>query len=134
MEDIERQRQRLAEIRKDFEVEYRFLSTDEGGRRTGPPYQMYRSDWMYEGDDPRVNGIYMIWPIFLEENGEIREPNTPVPIEGKAQMFIVDDEQRASIHAGRIHPGTRGYFMEGPNRVAEATVTQLLALNECNKA
>ena len=72
----------------------------------------------------------MIWPIFLDEAGEIIEPSTFVPIEGIAQMFIVNDELRHSLHAEKLVPGVRGYFMEGSNRVAEATVTRLLAIRD----
>jgi len=125
---VDDQRKRLAEVRKDFEVRYRFLTAAEGGRKTGPPAQMYRSDWSYGGEDITETGIYMIWPIFLDKDGEIVEPNTFVAAEGTAQMFIVDDELRDSLHAEKLAPGVRGYFMEGPNRVAEATVTRLLAI------
>ena len=131
MLEIEEQRSRLEEVRKDFEVRYRFLTAAEGGRKTGPPGQGYRSDWSYEDKGIRDTGrLYVIWPIFLDETGKIIEPNTFVPMEGIAQMFILNDELRNSLHLGRIAPGVRGYFMEGPNRVAEATVTRLLAIGE----
>lgn len=70
----------------------------------------------------------MIWPIFIAEDGKIVEPDVQVANEGAAHMFIVNDELRSSLHARRLRPGVRGYFMEGPKRVAEATVTKLLAL------
>lgn len=114
------------EIRKDFEVEYRFYRPDEGGR-TVTPAQGYRSDWSYEGDKIGKTGIYMIWPIFLTESGDLVEWDQRVSDSGKALMHIVVDEA-LPIHAARIKPGVRGYFMEGPNRVAEATVTKVLAL------
>ncbi len=129
-EDLEKMKQGLAQVRKDFEVAYRFLSYEEGGRKSGPPHQPYRSDWSYEGDDPQGNGIYMIWPIFLDDEGQIVEPNRTVPNEGTAQMFIVNDELRQAFHAKRLDTGVRGYFMEGSKRVAEAVVTKLLALQE----
>jgi hypothetical protein len=84
---------------------------------------------LYEGDDV-ADGIYMIWPIFLDEAGKYLDVEIQVAIEGTAQMYIVNDELRRTFHASRIKPGVKGYFMEGPNRVAEATVTKLLALNE----
>jgi hypothetical protein len=128
MPTIEDQRARLAEVRKDFEVRYRFLTAAEGGRRTGPPAQLYRSDWSYYDDDVNATRIYMIWPIFLDEGGEIVEPNSFVAAEGIAQMFIVNDELRCSLHARKLAPDVRGYFMEGSSRVATATVTRLLAI------
>ena len=116
-------------VRQDFEVKYRFLKPEEGGRRSGLPYQNYRSDWLYEGDDIS-DGIYMIWPIFLDGNGNFIDAESQVPMEGTAQMYIVNEELRKSFHAKRLRPGVRGYFMEGPNRVAEAVVTRLLAISE----
>jgi hypothetical protein len=126
---IEEQRRRLAEVPKDFEVQYRFYSSDEGGRKTGPPYQGYRCDWLYDGY-PVEKGIYMVWPVFLDETGSILDTGAPVADDGTAQMLIVNDELRVSLHAKRLKPGVRGYFMEGPRRVAEATVTRLLAMSD----
>jgi len=127
--NIEEQRRRLVEVRKDFEVRYRFYSEAEGGRKTGPPFQGYRSDWMYDGDTVQ-QGLYVIWPIFLDESGSILDTGALVAGEGRAQMLIVNDELRRSIHAKRLNLGVRGYFMEGSHRVAEATVTRLLAIAE----
>lgn len=126
-QDIESLKAKLVKIRKDFEVRYRFFGSEDGGR-TRPPHQFYRSDWSYDGDDIEKTGIFMIWPIFLDENGAFIERDSPVPVEGIAQMFIVNDEFRTSIHAKLLAPGVRGYFMEGPNRVAEAVVTRLLSI------
>lgn len=125
---MEQQKVNLAGVRKDFEVAYRFFSPEEGGRKMGPPSQLYRCDWAYDGDDISETGIYMIWPIFVDQSGEIIEPDTFVPNEGMAQMFIVNDNLRKAIHASRLMPGVRGYFMEGSSRVAEAVVTKLLAI------
>ncbi len=126
MVKVREQQRRLEEVRKDFEVRYRFFTQEEGGRKS-PPAQPYRSDWIYEGDYP-VDRLFMIWPIFIDEVGRVREPGLFVPAEGMAQMFIVDDELRLSLHSERLKPGVKGYFMEGPHRVAEATVTRMLAL------
>lgn len=134
MKKPERHKQRFLELRKDFEVRYRFLTKEEGGKRTGPPAQGYRSDWSYEGDDIKETGMFMIYPIFLKDDGEPYEMDTFVPNEEEAQMFILSDELRKSVHAQRIRVGTRGYFMEGPIRVAEATVTKLLALSEVTES
>jgi hypothetical protein len=128
--DIDEQRRRLADMRKDFEVRYRFFSPEEGGRKTGPAHQFYRSDWLYDGDDVFRDGIYAIYPIFLDDAGNIVDPDIKVAVEGTAQMFILNDELRSTLHVKRIKPGVRGYFMEGPHRVAEAIVTKLLAISD----
>jgi hypothetical protein len=72
----------------------------------------------------------MIWPIFLDESGSILDTGARVANEGRAQMLIVNEDLRRSLHANRLEVGARGYFMEGPHRVAEATVTKLLAIAE----
>jgi hypothetical protein len=118
----------LADVRKDFEVEYRFFTPEEGGRSIMPAQGIYKSDWSYGGDDIRETGIYMIWPIFMSEKGEFVEYGLRVSRTGRAQMHIVDEELRGTLHAQRIKPGTAGYFMEGPQRVAEATVTKVIEL------
>lgn len=44
-------------------------------------------------------------------------------------MFIISDDMREQIHRGRIALGVRGYFVEGPKRVAECEVTELIGLS-----
>ncbi|KQZ26849.1 hypothetical protein [Duganella sp. Root1480D1] len=108
-----------------FEVEYRFLSADEGGR-TLPPHQHTRWDFLYEGDDAERDGIWMIWPEFISDDRQAL-PDGVVPMEGRALMFIVNlDNER--LHRERISVGTRGAFVEGPKRVAECTVVALHGL------
>ncbi len=65
----------------DFLVEYRFIPYEEGVRIQGP-YQGYRSDLHYEGEDMQKDGIYMVWPGFLEEE-------VMVPWSGTAYMWIL---------------------------------------------
>ncbi len=48
----------------DFEVSYRFLSSEEGGRPSGLPMQGYRCDWSYLIEDDEESVVYMIWPEF----------------------------------------------------------------------
>jgi hypothetical protein len=112
----------------DFEVRYRFLTSEEGGRCTGPPFQHYRSDWSYDGDDPS-KGIYMIYPKFLAEDGSVFPEGVPVPVSGIATMWILSHDMRLQVHRERILEGVRGYFMEGARRVAEATVTRVIGLH-----
>lgn len=55
-------------IRNDFEVQYRFLSAEEGGRKTGPPMQGYRSDWRYAEattEELESQQIWVVWPVFI---------------------------------------------------------------------
>lgn len=119
------------EYSADFLVSYRFLSKEEGGRQSGTPFQGYRCDWLYEGDDPKVDGIYMIHPEFLTEEGEVFESEKSVPSEGVARMKIIFSEMK-EYHQNRIKEGTKGYFVEGPKKVGEATVTKILGLNSKN--
>jgi hypothetical protein len=113
----------------DFEVRYRFFSTAEGGRLSGPSQQHYRCDWAYEGDDASETGIFMIWPEFMAEDGSIQPEDSQVPLAGIATMWVLVPEMRADVHRRRIRVGVRGFFMEGSHRVAEATVTRVLALH-----
>ena len=112
----------------DFQVRYRFLSAEEGGRHTGTPFQRYRCDWSYEGDDP-LKGIYMIYPEFMAEDGSVFPEGVPVPVSGLATMWILSHDLRVQIHRERIREGVRGYFMEGARRVAEAVVTRVIGLH-----
>lgn len=114
----------------DFEVKYRFLTREEGGRKTGPPYQGYRSDFLYDGDDALKDGIWMIWPEFEDSQREvILDENKQVLPEGTARMWILNDELR-SQHRARIKIGSRGYFVEGPQKVAVCEITAIVGLAE----
>ncbi len=112
----------------DFEVEYKFLTVDEAGRKTGTPFQGYRSNWLYEGDDPIADGIYMIHPEFLDEDGKSFQKNRKVPAKGLARMVVVNPAKRP-YHQKKIKVGTRGFFVEGNRKVAMATVTKVLGLH-----
>jgi len=114
----------------DFEVRYRFLSADEGGRDSGAPFQGYRCDWAYDGDDITKTGIYMIWPFFEDAQGNVFEEKVRVPVEGIARMWIVNKDLKDVVHRKRIKPGLKGFFMEDEKRVAEAEVTRIVGLNE----
>jgi len=112
----------------DFEVRYRFLTSEEGGRRTGPPFQHYRCDWSYDGDDVS-KGIFMIWPEFLADDSSPLPEDTIVPASGLATMWIVSDDMRGQVHRAKLHEGVKGYFMEGARIIAEAVVTRILGLH-----
>lgn len=112
----------------DFEVRYRFLTSEEGGLRAGPPFQHPRYDWLYEGDDISEAGAYMVWPEFLIEDGSVFPEGLPVPVSGIASMWILSHKIRLQVHRAKIREGGRGYFMEGGRRVAEAVVTRVVGL------
>ena len=107
----------------DFVVEYRFLTAEEGGRYSGPPFQGYRSDFWYEHENHEMEGFFMIYPEFLDESGEaIIDTRSRVPERGRATMWILNDNMR-EYHQSRIVVGTSGFFMEGNKRVATCIVT-----------
>ena len=112
----------------DFLVQYRFLKPEEGGRNT-PPYQGYRSDLHYDGEDLNEQGIYCVWPEFLNNDGSIfLEDSTPVPEEGKAYMWILFFDEMWEYHSKNAFPGRKIWFMEGSRKVAEATIIEQIAL------
>ena len=110
-------------MNSDFTVKYRFRTSQEGGRKT-PVAQGYRSDFWYYHDENNENLLYMIWPIFRDENGVIIRDAEIIRNEGIAGMRIVSD-QWVKYHKSRIKIGTKGYFMEGAIRVAECEVIEL---------
>ena len=116
-------------FKPDFKVEYRFLSEAEGGRKM-VPYQAYRSDFAYEDFTPGISEIYMIWPEFLDSDGQvIRDRNSSVASEGQAYMWILIPEMR-KFHRERIKIGTKGFAMEGQKRTAEYKVIEIIGLFE----
>lgn len=113
----------------DFRVKYHIYSSEEGGRKT-PLFQGYRSDFWYEHPEHSgTNQLFMIWPEFEDDKGDVILYNDkPVPANGTARMWIFVPERRI-YHRGKIHVGLKGYFMEGPTRVAECEVIEILGLN-----
>jgi hypothetical protein len=108
-----------------FEVKYRFLTQAEGGR-SAPLYQHIRWDFLYEGDNPQKDGVWMIWPEFLDQSGRFL-PDGEVPTSGQALMFIVVPESTQN-HKKRIALGTKGFFVEGSRKIAECEVTAIHGL------
>jgi hypothetical protein len=113
---------------QDFDVHYRFLFPDAGGLKSLPG-QGYRCDWSYDGDDIKATGIYMIWPEFESDDGSIIPMGEYVLLEGTARMWIVNSEMRERVHRKRLFVGTKGFFMEGGRKVAEAVVNRLVGLS-----
>lgn len=112
----------------DFKVRYRFYDYEEGGR-IQLPYQGYRSDLSYEGEDPKKEGLHMVWPEFLDTDGSVLvDENQSIEKEGNAYMWITLFDERKHIHKERAKEGKTCYFMEGARRVAEAKITEIIAL------
>ena len=119
------------QIRKrpcDFLVKYRFFTEEEGGRKTGPPSQGYRSDFMYAGDNPKTDRIFMIHPEFLDEDNNIILDKSHRQWTGRAKMWILNLDF-IPIHKTRLKIGTKGFFMEGPYKIAECEVIEIVGLN-----
>ena len=115
---------------RDFRVKYRFFTPAEGGRER-PVAQGYRSDWVYAEDYEKFGTgalLCMIHPWAVDEYGFEYQPYELIPSEGFADMRILFDSSRP-IHRRRIRVGVKGYFVEGPRRVAEAEVIDILYLN-----
>ncbi len=114
----------------DFEAEVRFLTPEEGGRTgcNGPVRQGYRCD-IHMDDDP-TDLLWMIWPLFLDENGQELPKGTPIPQVSRAHFYIINDELRHTIHRQWLRVGTGFHLSEGAHRVAACRVTKILSLHE----
>ena len=113
---------------QDFDVKYRFFTPDEGGRKS-LPFQGYRCDFAYAGDDISKTGIYMIHPEFEDENGHVfLEDDKAVALTGTARMWILIPEMRECVHKHRIKVGTKGFLMEGSRKVGEIEVIRIVGL------
>jgi len=111
----------------DFEVEYRILSESEGGRKT-LPYQGIRWDFWYDYNGKHENKLFIIWPEFLDENANvITQKNAPVPISGKARMWIINDSLR-KYHQDKIKIGLNTNGHEGGTVVAKYRVSKIVGL------
>ncbi len=120
---------RLYEPPDDFEAEVRIFSKAEGGRST-PAFNGIRWDFAYEGDDIKEVGIFIIWPDFMDENGDSLPTDKPLPIDKKlkARMTIVVDEMREKVHLERVKVGTKFFCHEGGKQVAMGEVTRITGL------
>jgi hypothetical protein len=114
--------------RPDFVVRYRLYPPSEGGRRL--TFQHLRCDFMYENDDPKRDGIFMIHPEFLDKDGEPVGEENPVPLEGLATMWILVPEMRKTVHESRAKVGVRGHFVEGSRKIGDVTIEAIVGLHE----
>lgn len=113
----------------DFEVQYNLnISPDLVGVN---PAQGMRCDFLYDGDDPKIDCIYQIWPELLDEKGDvILDKSIPITPMGMATMWIGSQEMREKIHQKRIKVGVNGYWVIGSQRLAKVTVTKIIGLFE----
>ncbi len=118
----------------DFRVSYRFYDPEEGGRNIIPA-QGYRSDFWYDNPDyPNPRQLFMIHPEFEDIYGNVIFDNAKsVNRSGTARMWILNPEFRIT-HSKWIHIGLTGYFMEGPTKVAECIVIEILGLQTNQKS
>ncbi len=89
------------------EYAFRALITfPKGGRMI----QGWRSDFWYgtAGD-----GLWMIWPSFLDAAGVPLPDGSEVPNPCEALMYVVNDELRQSVHEKRIVVGLEFSLCEG---------------------
>lgn len=116
-------------VQDDFEATLRILTEGEGGRRT-PPFNGIRWDFSYAEDDTSKQ-LYMIWPDFLDSDGDSLPADAPLPVgvELVARMTIVADDMRQQVHRARIRPGVAFYCHESPTRVAVGRVTRVTGLH-----
>jgi hypothetical protein len=111
----------------DFIVKYRFFTVEEGGRKSGPANQGYKSDFMYAGDNPETDMIYMIHPEFLDQDNNVVLDTSIRQWSGKAKMWIFNPKF-FQLHKTRIKVGTKGFFMEGGHKTAECEVIEIVGL------
>ncbi|WP_136666991.1 hypothetical protein [Flavobacterium sp. H122] len=110
----------------DFRVKYKFRNPEEGERKTGEPYQGIRCDFSFI--DESENKMYMIWPEFEDEEGNvILQNNMPVPNSGTARMWIINNQMRP-YHYEKIKVGVKGNFREGPMFSADCEIIEVLDL------
>jgi hypothetical protein len=110
----------------DFEADVRFLTPEEGGRtgRWGPVRQAYRCDVHWDDDPSDV--IWMIWPMFLDENGQELPTGAVVPQVSRSHFYIFSEATRPMIYQQWLREDARFHLTEGRHRVAACTVTKVL--------
>jgi hypothetical protein len=109
----------------DFEADITIYSAEEAGR-IAPARNGIRWDFRYASDDE--SDIYMIWPVFITDDGELVSQDIDLIGRYCARMYIVDDSMKEEIHRKRIKEGAKFYMVEGFRKVAEGIVTRILGL------
>ena len=106
----------------DFEIEYSWVSDSQR------PFQHMRSDFRYPevfGDE----GIWMIWPEFINQSGDVIRNLETLSRSGRATMWILSREKEyLDIHKERLKVGLVGELVVGSRVLATAKVTKILGL------
>jgi hypothetical protein len=111
----------------DFRVNYRLYTAEEGGRYS-LPFQGTRFDFWYEHEEHKKGMLFMKWPEFEDECGNVITDKVRQVLEsGTALMWIVNKDS-IEYHKGKIKIGTHGFFKEGNTRVGECEVIELINL------
>jgi hypothetical protein len=72
--------------------------------------------------------MFMIRPEFENERGEIiLEDNKSVATEGTPRMWLMVPQRRV-YHFDKIRIGLKVYFLEGPYKVAECEIIEIIGL------
>jgi hypothetical protein len=99
------------------------IYTNEQSGRTNLPYNKIRWDFRY-GTDDISQGIYMIWPYFLDENGIPISDGVPLVGTYEAKMYIVALEM-CNYHYKRLSVGTEFFCHEGAAVMAKGVVQSI---------
>ena len=84
-----------------------------------------RSDFSYAEFDSNELNYFMIWPEFLDSEGEVITDNSiSIPMKGFAKMYVVVPEMVEKIHKYMAKPGVVGYFMVGDKQIARVVITE----------
>lgn len=111
----------------DFRAAIAFLSEEQDGRKA-QPRQGYRPDIHYADD---LNSqTWMVWSLFLSDDGFELENGATVPGFYDANFYIVEPQPRREVHASRLKVGVQFDLVEGARPVAVCKVTAVLALHE----
>ena len=84
----------------DFEATITVFTEEEGGRKKSA-FNGIRWDFMYAGDAEKMQ-TYMIWPEFVDADGNLIPSDIPLRGTLHAVMRIVDQNMRNTVHAGRL--------------------------------
>src|SRR4051794_22547247 len=86
---------RLATVPDDFEAMIRITPEHQRGMHS-PTFNVIRWE-LGDPGDPAGSSIYVIWPDFLDEHGDSRPRDTPLPVglELPAAMTVISSELRS---------------------------------------
>ena len=107
----------------DFVVEYEWCH-DTPVRR----FQGLRSDYLYTENGKEDKFICMIWPEFLDKEGDvITDKELEFAANGYAKMWIMADQCRER-YRNRLEVGSIGYMVAGSMKIAKTKVIQINSL------